>query len=186
METNSADEQDLAKALDGVDEAVAGLSSPVAPVSPVTPPSSGGLSFEETATPGLEPVVLPGSPVAPASTDESSILPPTPSIMSSAPAADEPTFGSSDSSAPAPSSELESIKKDALIELRPLVDKLTVGAEEKFDTYLLLIRSTDDDTLIAPAHEAAKAITDETRRAEALLDIIKEIDYLSQPKKAAA
>lgn len=77
-------------------------------------------------------------------------------------------------------SELESIKKEALGELRPLVDKLDVAPEEKFDTYLLLLRSTDDKALIAPAHDAARAITDEARRAQALLDIIKEIDFLSQ------
>jgi hypothetical protein len=77
------------------------------------------------------------------------------------------------------SGDLESIKKDALSELRPLVDKLDVAPEEKFDTYLLLLRSTDDQALIAPAHEAARGITDEARRAQALLDIIKEIDYLS-------
>jgi len=84
--------------------------------------------------------------------------------------------------APAPqgSGELDSIKLEALQELRPLVDKLNVSPEEKFDTYLLLLRSTDDKALIEPAHEAARAITDETRRAQALLDIIKEIDFLSQ------
>lgn len=76
-------------------------------------------------------------------------------------------------------SNLESIKQEALGELRPLVDKLDVSAEEKFDTYLLLLRSTDDQNLIAPAHEAARGIADEARRAQALLDIIKEIDYLS-------
>lgn len=75
---------------------------------------------------------------------------------------------------------LENIKKDALSELRPLVDKLNVPPEEKFDALLLLIRSTDDTELVAPAHEAAKSITDSTRRAEALLEIIKEIDYLSR------
>lgn len=82
---------------------------------------------------------------------------------------------------PAASDNLEEIKKDALVELRPLVDKLQLSPEEKFDTYLLLIRSTDDKTLIASAHTAAKAISDETRRAQALLDVIKEIDFLSHP-----
>jgi hypothetical protein len=75
--------------------------------------------------------------------------------------------------------DLTSIKTEALSELRPLVDKLNVEPEEKFDTYLLLLRSTDDRTLIAPAHEAARGIADEARRAQALLDIIKEIDFLS-------
>lgn len=87
---------------------------------------------------------------------------------------------------PAPissSNDLESIKKDALVELRPLVDKLNVSPEEKFDTYLLLLRSTDDKALIGPAHDAARLISDETRKAQALLDIIKEIDYLSGPQQ---
>lgn len=89
-------------------------------------------------------------------------------------------------STPVPSGDLDAIKKDALQELRPLVDKLNVSPEDKFDTYLLLLRSTDDKALIAPAHTAAQAITDETRRAQALLDIIKEIDYLSSPTAPAA
>jgi len=40
--------------------------------------------------------------------------------------------------------------------------------------------------LIAPAHVAAQNIADETRRAQALLDIIKEIDYLSAPPQLEA
>ena len=97
---------------------------------------------------------------------QTATVPATPSVMPT-----EPT---------APS--IDDIKKDAISELRPLVDKLDLAPSEKFDTYLLLIRSTDDKTLIAPAHEAAKNIPDETKRAQALLDIIKEIDYLSSPE----
>ncbi|MFZ2125494.1 MAG: hypothetical protein WA087_02815 [Candidatus Saccharimonadales bacterium] len=81
--------------------------------------------------------------------------------------------------------DLNVIKKDAITELRPLVDKLDLNPEEKFDIYLLILRSTDDKTLIAPAHAAARNIVDEARRAQALLDIIKEIDYLSSPHPAA-
>ncbi len=81
------------------------------------------------------------------------------------------------------SSDLDSIKKDALSELRPLVDKLDLTPEDKFDTYLLLIRSTDDKELIAPAHLAAQSIPDESKRAQALLEIIKEIDFLSTPQQ---
>jgi hypothetical protein len=103
-----------------------------------------------------------------------------------APAVPEPTVPAPlPSTMPAVSGDLESIKKDALNELRPLVDKLNVAPEEKFDTYLLLLRSTDDQALIAPAYEAAHGIADEARRAQALLDIIKEIDYLSHPQQPA-
>lgn len=80
-------------------------------------------------------------------------------------------------------SDLAGIKDAALSELRPLIDKLDVEPEEKFNTILLLIRSTDDKSLISSAHEAARQITDEAKKAQALLDIIKEIDYLSTPKQ---
>jgi hypothetical protein len=80
------------------------------------------------------------------------------------------------------SADLDSIKKDALTELRPLVEKLDLAPEDKFDIYLLMLRSTDDKTLIAPAHLAAQNIADETKRAQALLDVIKEIDFLSAPQ----
>ncbi len=89
------------------------------------------------------------------------------------------TPDTTDKSEPEDNSELNTIKQQAINELRPLVGKLNVSAEERFDTYLLLIRSTDDTELIAPAHDAAKEIEDEEKRAKALLDIIKEVDYLS-------
>jgi hypothetical protein len=117
------------------------------------------LQFEET------PVQTPvAAPVA-------QVEPPKPAPVMPAPTVITPLAS--------PAGSLEDIKKDALLELRPLVDKLDISPEEKFDTYLLLIRSTDDKALIAPAHTAAQAITDEARRAQALLDVIKEIDYLS-------
>lgn len=121
---------------------------------------------EVAATPAEEVVDIP-TPPAPAVPDETAL--PTPVV---------PT--------PAASSDLDSIKKDALSELRPLVDKLDVTPEEKFDTYLLLLRSTDDQSLIGPAFASARVITDEARRAQALLDIIKEIDYLSGAAQPAA
>ncbi len=126
------------------------------------------LQFEETPTPvaTTEPVVT--EPVV--------SEPVVPEPVATTPVVDYSALPS------APTEDLESIKKDALVELRPLVDKLNLAPEEKFDTYLLLLRSTDDKTLIAPAHAAAQAIIDETRRAQALLDVIKEIDYLSTPK----
>jgi len=121
------------------------------------------------------------APVAPVSTDEptdtSSVADPV------VPPVVEPMQSATPAAMPSADGELDSIKLDALNELRPLVDKLNVSPEEKFDTYLLLLRSTDDRALIAPAHEAAKSISDETRRAQALLDIIKEIDFLSQSQQ---
>lgn len=126
----------------------------------------------------VEPVAAPPAPAPVVPAPSSPYGTPAP-VAPTEPAA--PSFAAP---APAGGNDLESIKKDALTELRPLVDKLDLDPEEKFDTYLLLLRSTDDKALIAPAHAAAQAITDEARKAQALLDIIKEIDYFSAPKQA--
>ena len=83
------------------------------------------------------------------------------------------------STPPAGHEELEAIKKEALEELKPLVDKLELPPEEKFDILLLIIRSCDDEELVEKAHNTATEIVDETRKAQALLDIIKEVDYFS-------
>lgn len=77
-------------------------------------------------------------------------------------------------------SGLEEIRRQAIVELRPLVDKLDLPAEDKFDTLLLLIRTTDDSSLIPAAHTAAMNIADDARRAQALLDVIKEIDFFGR------
>lgn len=161
-----SDDQELAKVLAGVsqqaDEAAA------APTEPADP------------APLPDPMTLPPAPATPApvATPEEEPLPPAP-MTPAAPAMPAMAM-------PGVPGDLDTIKQDALNELRPLVDKLNVAPEEKFDTYLLLLRSTDDKALIAPAHEAARAIADEARRAQALLDVIKEIDYLSGPAQPAA
>ena len=157
-----SDDQELAKALAGVGQKG----------------DDAGLQFEETNSKDEVPEFkLPEPPAIPENNDMPPAFPvPDTAAPSTSPA---PLSGT-----PAPGgSSLDSIKKDALNELRPLVDKLNVSAEEKYDTYLLLIRSTDDRDLIAPAYEAARGIQDEARRAQALLDIVKEIDYLSQPQQ---
>lgn len=157
-----SDDQELAKVLAGVS-------------------ATADDAADDTAMPAMSDIAAPvaagAPPVAPVVEDPmaASAAPVTPVLEPALPPMPEPVV----SPLPAVSSELDSVKQDAITELRPLVDKLTLAPEEKFDTYLLLIRSTDDRSLIPPAHEAAKAIADETRRAQALLDIIKEIDFLS-------
>ncbi len=140
------------------DQELAKALAGVMPDAPDTAPTPAAnpMQFEETPAPATPAVITPSPSANPAA--------PTPSSSTG---------------------DLDGIKKDALGELRPLIDKVDLPAEEKFDTYLMLIRSTDDSSLIAPAHAAAQAIGDEKRRAEALLDIIKEIDYLSHGKTAA-
>jgi hypothetical protein len=122
------------------------------------------------------------TPIAPDEPTPEPVAAPVPEPT--APTVPEPVIAPAPAALPG-NGDLESIKQNALTELRPLVDKLNVAPEEKFDTYLLLLRSTDDQALIAPAFEAARAIADEARRAQALLDIIKEIDYLAGPQQPA-
>lgn len=76
--------------------------------------------------------------------------------------------------------DLQEIKREAVTELRPLVDKLDLAPADKFDVLLLLIRTTNDSSLIVKAHETARQIPDESRRAQALFSIIQEVDYFSQ------
>lgn len=80
------------------------------------------------------------------------------------------------------SGSLDEIKREAVTELRPLVDKLELKPADKFDVLLLLIRSNDDSSLIADAHRTALQIDDEARRAQALLAVIQEVDYFKQKK----
>ena len=156
-----SDDQELAKVLAGVNaeaDAAAQAPAPTEDAVPAMPPMP----------PVEPPIVTPAEPTAPTDDTTAPLGPPPAPMPTTIPVA----------------GELDDVKKQAITELRPLVDKLTLPPEERFDTYLLLIRSTDDQSLIAPAHEAAKAIVDETRRAEALLNIIKEIDFLSGQQAA--
>lgn len=187
--TDGTDDKDLVKALDNVAGAAASGAQPApgAFPQPSAPPTAGAV-----ASP-FPPISV--TPTPPAQSQPEAATPPyLAGDQGPLPAMSPNAYGAGSPAGdplPAPTPVVEdtgplaSIKQDALTELRPLVDKLNVSPEEKFDTYLLLIRSTDDTNLIGPAHDAAKAITDETRRAEALLDIIKEIDYLSHPKNDA-
>ena len=75
--------------------------------------------------------------------------------------------------------DLLELKKQALGELSPLVEHLEQTPEEKFRTTMMLIQSTDNADLLKEAHNAALAITDEKIRAQALLDIVNEINYFT-------
>jgi hypothetical protein len=81
---------------------------------------------------------------------------------------------------PAASDDLIDIKQSALKMLTPLVGHLNQTPEEKFRTTMMMIQASDDQTLIKDAYEAAQAITDEKTKAQALLDIINEINYFTQ------
>jgi hypothetical protein len=88
-----------------------------------------------------------------------------------APALDDTAAGGDD---------LLSIKQAALHQLSPLVGHLNQTPEEKFRTTMMMIQASDNQALIKDAYEAAQAITDEKTKAQALLDIVNEINYFTQ------
>ena len=125
---------------------------------------SGGLG----EIPAAPPVSAPANdnpfalPTAPA---------PEPVAPSVAPSAPEPTAGSDD---------LLDLKQKALEQLSPLVGHLEQSPEEKFKTTMMMIQASDDQSLLPAAYEAAQAITDEKAKAQALLDVVNEINYFTQ------
>ena len=93
--------------------------------------------------------------------------------------ADDMSAPAQDTAAHPEDHELLAIKQDALNSLSPLVGNLEQSPEEKFRTTMMLIQASDDRTLVKAAYEAAQAITDEKSRAQALLDVINEINYFT-------
>ncbi len=89
--------------------------------------------------------------------------------------------GSTPVNPPENEDELLEIKKQALESLTPLVDELEQTPEEKFKTTMMLIQASDNADLIKEAFSAANAIADEKARAQALLDVVNEINYFTQP-----
>jgi len=79
--------------------------------------------------------------------------------------------------------ELHKIKQQALKQLGPMVGHLQQTPQERFDTLMMMIRASDDETLIKPAYEAALQIEDDNKKAQALLDVVNEVNYLTQPNK---
>ena len=79
--------------------------------------------------------------------------------------------------------DLSQIKQQALQSLEPLVGQLDQAPEEKFKTIMMLIQASDNSKMLHAAYDAASQITDEKTRAQALLDIVNEINYFTQQAK---
>lgn len=130
-----------------------------------------------TSDNGFGGTPAPGAPIGPLSDDTSA---PT-DVPVSSPAAD---FNAPEitehASKDVPSDDLLEIKQDALHELTPLVGHLEQSPEEKFRTTMMMIQASDDHGLIKAAYDSAKQITDEKTRAQALLDVVNEINYFTQ------
>ena len=74
---------------------------------------------------------------------------------------------------------LVQVRQQALKSLEPLVEHLEQTPEDKFKTLMMLIQASDNSKLLSGAYEAANKITDEKTRAQALLDVVNEINYFA-------
>lgn len=131
-----------------------------------SPPPAPSNPFSDNDEPAGAALPMPDLPHTPTPTPE-----PTPA----APATPAPAA----SSQPASSDDLLDLKQQALQNLQPLVDHLDHTPEEKFKTTMMLIQATDNSSLIKQAYATANQITDEKARAQALLDIVNEINYFT-------
>ncbi len=127
----------------------------------------------ETPVTATTPVDTQQSTEPPAS--EPTQPPPTP---------DQATAPSSTTTPASDLSDLDDIKKKALDELQPLIEHVEQSPEERYETVMMMIRSNDDPNLISQAYEAAKGIKNEKARANALLNIVSEIEYLKSKQNS--
>ena len=75
----------------------------------------------------------------------------------------------------APAEDLASVKQDILRELLPLLDKTEKTPEEKFEVYREALATMHDVKTVEGAYHAASGIADETKKADALFEIMKVI-----------
>jgi len=131
-----------------------------------------------------------GTTVLPAATDSDSPPASAPSVGGGLMMPDPQPVAASDAAttgAPAGGTDdLLNLKQNALQQLTPLLGHLDQTPEEKFRTTMMMIQAADNQALLKTAYEAAQAITDEKARAQALLDVVNEINYFTQQHEQPA
>lgn len=81
--------------------------------------------------------------------------------------------------AAADQTKLSGLKHQALAKLSPLVEDLDQPPLEHFRTLMMLIQATDNTDLLSRALETAGSIGNDKERAQALLDVVNEINYFT-------
>jgi len=151
------DNQAISQSIDGVLAAEPAAHDNFNPALP-TPGTDFGAQHQPVIT-----TVAPTAPLAPVSDDEATE------------SSSEPIVAH-----PIANDDLLDIKQQALTELSPLVSHLDQSPEEKFRTTMMMIQASDNQALVKDAYAAAQQITDEKTKAQALLDIVNEINYFTQ------
>ncbi|MBQ6150037.1 hypothetical protein IJI86_03670 [Candidatus Saccharibacteria bacterium] len=171
MTQDTSVDNDLQKAIDDITKTTSG--DPLF-ADPVAAPAPAPVGPFPVATPGpmppaAMPMPEPVKPAEPVSAPEEDIKP-------------EP-IGHEEDIEKAPFVEgegmgINQVKEAALRELAPILSKLDVPAEQKFDIYKNVIDNYHDSSVIEPAYQAASKIADDKEKGEALLYIIDSIDKM--------
>lgn len=140
------------------------LNLPAPPSAPSLTPASPASSDDQPGFTSSAATASPANPLASSDTDDK------PSTK------DDDLLDNKDS-------DLLDIKQKALQHLSPLVGHLEQSPEEKFRTLMMMIQASDDQSLLNEAYDAAEKISDEKDRAQALLDVVNEINYFTQQKE---
>jgi|SRR5581483_7440845 len=154
-----------------LESAVTSSMQPADPAPPLDSTSSNELpSLQTVGAPAPTPIMSkPSAPVINPPQAHPEPTAPVPTVDPPAPAAAEPAHDD----------ELLGIKQEALNNLAPLVGKLDQTPEEKFKTTMMLMQASDNPALVKEAYDAANQIKDEKARAQALLDVVNEINYFT-------
>ena len=187
-QTQPTVDNDLQKAIDDITNTTnidPVFSDPVAAPSSVPEGDTGELGepvgpFPE---PKLEMVAPAPEPIAPLEAIEN--IPELAVPGAPAPAPAEPVLSPAPevpvASTPEPLPQnlnTSEIKKAALRDLVPLLDKISMDPIQKFNIYRSIFEDLKDYTVLDPAYHAAREIPDETKRAEALLYLVESIDKM--------
>lgn len=154
----------------GVAPAPAVPETPGMPPMPEAPAAPAPEPVAEPAAPAPEPVAEPVAP-APAPAPE-----PTPEPVAEEPAPEpEIKLGNTEmireEEPEAPAAPAHDTLHEAMKELYPLLDKVSMSNEDKFD----ICMEVDDPQAAARALEYAKKFENETEKANALLEIINRV-----------
>lgn len=158
------------------------LAEPIGPISDIKPASGRNMSRPTMPTPASAPTTMPMPPVAEPAPATEAPLPPAPKPVVSTSVADVVTEsvvpeGNSMGPSEVPS-DMKSVKEAALRDLAPILSKMDVEASKKFNLYKNIREELHDNSIIGDAYTAAKDISDDTERGEALLYLVESIDNM--------
>ncbi len=163
----------------GIDDDDTSSASGTPMSEPSATPVPGASSDVEDATASTPTFSDPVTPVSPGEEIAATSTPDAPKT-DDAPLSSTSSFSSPTDTTDGNDDDLLNIKREALQELSPLIDHLDQNSEEKFRTTMMMIQASDNKSLVPQAFEAARAINDDKKRAQALLDIVNEINYFTQ------